>query len=461
MSATIPATSAPARRGGLGSTILIVLGSLAALIALGLLAGGIGLVWADTTQRDADGYFTTQEERLSTPAHALTHEGVHVSRTPDWLVERLGTIRVRVTADPGRQLFVGVAEEASVDRYLRGVGHEEVVVLQYDSPFRTDTIPITGGAPATPPLEAGFWAASESGSGTQTLTWPVASGDWSFVVMNADGSPAVAADVQLGVDVDWLLAIAIALFVAAVLVGLGSAAMLVAGVRRSPGEGGGAGIAPAAPLAGEPVEAAYPVALEARLDEPLSRGLWLVKWFLAIPHFVVLAFLWAAFIVLTLVAFFAILFTGRYPRSIFDFNLGVLRWTWRACFYSVSGIGTDRYPPFSLGPEPDYPATLDVAYPQRLSRGLVLVKSWLLAIPHLIVVAIFTGSATWAWADWQVQWPGLIGLLTVVAGVVLLFRGGYPREIFELVVGCSRWVYRVIAYVALMRDEYPPFRLGR
>jgi hypothetical protein len=213
-------------------------------------------------------------------------------------------------------------------------------------------------------------------------------------------------------------------------------------------------------MAAPPIQ---PVRLEGRLDPGLSRWLWLVKWLLAIPHFIVLAFLWIAFVVLTVVAFFAILFTARYPRGIFEFNLGVLRWTWRVAFYSYGALGTDRYPPFTLRAAPDYPATLDVTYPGELSRGLVLVKWWLLAIPHYLILGVLLGGG-WGW-DWDDGgWggaPGLIGLLVLFAGVALLFTTRYPRGIFDFVLGLDRWVARVVAYAGLMTDAYPPFRLDQ
>ena len=288
--------------------------------------------------------------------------------------------------------------------------------------------------------------------------------------MNADASPQFAADLTAGVRSALLGPIAVGLIVGTIVLLGAAVALLVWGAsglgRAVTSTGDVTSPCPHTPLGWLVAEHPYPVQLTGELTPPLSRWLWLVKWILAIPHYVVLAFLWIAFVVTTIIAGFAILFTGRYPRSLFAFNVGVVRWSWRVGFYSYSALGTDQYPPFSLA-RTDYPADFDVDYPERLSRGLVLVKSWLLAIPHLIIVGLLT--APWYWVangaptdDYQRSVGiSLLGLLVLVAGLALLFTGRYPPSLFDLIMGINRWVYRVTAYVALMRDEYPPFRLDQ
>lgn len=212
-----------------------------------------------------------------------------------------------------------------------------------------------------------------------------------------------------------------------------------------------------------PADQPYPVRVYAGPNGPPSRLLWLVKWLLLVPHLIVLIPLWIGFWLLTLVALVAIVATGSYPRWIFDFNLGVMRWSWRLAYYGYGVLGTDHYPPFTLKDVPDHPARLDIDYPVRLHRGLALVK-WLLVLPHALILAILFGGGGWlGWQTGDSAWAwsggGLVGLLVLISAVVLAFTGTYPRSLFGLVVGFNRWALRTTAYVALMTDRYPPFRL--
>jgi hypothetical protein len=463
--------------------LLVVLGALGILIGLALLAGGGVLTWALATQRDSDGFFKTSTERLSSPTYAISKQGLDVDLgeegDPLFKPGRLGTIRIRATSANGKPVFIGIGPEDAVDSYLSGAAHDEIVDIDVD-PFRPTYRRERGGRPPTPPGRQSIWVISARGPGRQEVTWKVADGSWAAVLMNATATRGVAADVSIGAKSDLVLPAAIVLLVLGVLFTGGGVGLVVLGLRHRPVAAavvpagavppGAPEVVPPAPgeaaaeTAVSPVEAGpkpYPIGVEARLDADLSRWLWVVKWLLAIPHYVVLVLLSIGFFLLTVVAFFAILVTGRYPRSIFAFNVGVLRWAWRVSFYAFA-LGTDRYPPFTLDAAPDYPATLDIPYPERLSRGLVLVKWWLLALPHLIVLAFFFGELGWSWGEhgW-VQLPSLAAVLGIIAGGHLLFTGRYPRDLFELILGLYRWGFRVGGYVSLMRDEYPPFRLSR
>ncbi len=437
-----------------GRIVIIVIATIVAIVSVGFVVGGGAMIWAFGTERDADGFFTSPDYPLATDGYALTSTDVDLATSPgEWFPDGLVDVRFDVTAGGDAPVFVGIGPSSDVAGYLDGVAIDQVSDFgpeESDVSYET----VTGTVPAATPAAQDFWVASAAGTGMQTLTWDVAAGSWTVVVMNADASPGVLVTAEAGAQVEGFLAIAIAvLLFGLLLAGLAALLLVLATRSRVTDESKAAAIAPEA----------YPVVLEGSIDPGLSRWMWLVKWFLAIPHFVVLAFLWIAFSVLTVAAFFAILFTGRYPRAIFDFNVGVMRWSWRVSYYAFSALATDQYPPFTLR-DVEYPARFDVAYPERLSRGLVLVKWWLLAIPHYLIVGVLTSGLVW-WAaevggDAALRvGGGLIGILVLVAAIALTFTGRYPPGLFDLIMGLNRWVYRVGAYASLMRDEYPPFRL--
>lgn len=456
-------TAEPRNRPG-----FMIVGALLSLVGVPLLVGGLALGWALMTQRDGDGFFTTPTEHISSPSVALTTRALDLGDLgpDDWWADRdVATVRLRVTSREPGPVFVGIGPSDAVAAYLRDAPYDEITDITDNDPFRYTLTRHGGDADSAPaPTRQGFWTAQASGGGSQELTWDLRPGTYTVVVMNADGTAGVDVDVVAGGRLALLTPLAAGLVLVGLALVAAGALLLVRGAGSAspgapPARPGTRLTADETPPSGFEVS---PVRVTGIQDAHLSRGLWLVKWVLVLPHLVILAALWLVFAVLTVVAFASILFTERYPRSIFDLNVGILRWSWRVAFYATSALGTDRYPPFSLTAR-DYPADLDVAYPERLSRRLVLVKSWLLALPHLIVLSVLSG--TWGWTfgndGARLSAGGLIGALTFAAGLLLLFTGRYPSSLFDLLIGLNRWTYRVIAYVALMTDQYPPFRLDQ
>ncbi|MFZ0014834.1 MAG: DUF4389 domain-containing protein, partial [Acidimicrobiia bacterium] len=430
-----------------GKIAMAIIGALAALVAVGLILGGAGLLWANGTQRNSDGFFTSPTAQLATEDYAITSADIDLGSQPgDWFPSgNLATVRLAADSDTAKSVFVGIGPDDEVDDFLAGVAHSRVTRIR--SGGRISYSDVSGSdTPALPSNET-FWAASAEGP-SPDLAWDLEQGRWTVVIMNADATAGVTVDASAGARTELLVPVAIGLLVTGLVIAVAAAVLLVLAFRRSAETAEGAAVVGADTTLGAGV-GRYPVRIEGNLDSGVSRWQWLVKWFLAIPHFIVLAFLWAAFFLLTVVAGFAILFTGRYPRGIFDFNVGVMRWSWRVAYYSYGVLGTDQYPPFTLA-EADYPATLQVAYPEELSRGLVLVKWWLLAIPQYLIVGLFTTGLVW----WTTEigdagqtvaqvGGGLIGILVLVAAIALLFTGRYPQGLFDLVMGLNRWVYRV------------------
>jgi hypothetical protein len=214
--------------------VALVAGIVVVLIGIGLLAGGGIALWADRTQRDADGFLSTDFHRYASPTYALTVERIDLrAHGPHWLYPRglLGTIRIR--AQPaGKPLFIGVARSADAARYLSGVAHTRLTEFGTGFSDRARGRSVPGGPPAGPPLDQGFWYVTSSGPGTRTLTWPVRSGSWTFVLMNADASAGVDVRANVGAKVPALLWIAIGLLIAGALVIAVGALLVWIGTRR-------------------------------------------------------------------------------------------------------------------------------------------------------------------------------------------------------------------------------------
>lgn len=203
-----------------GRIIAVIVGALLAMLGLGATGAGVGMVAVHVAQGD-EGYYRTPTERFETPTAAFVAfaDLGDPGRTDD---HPIGEIRVRATAADREPTFVGIGPRDDVEAWLAGVAHERVTSVRY-VPFRVETERHPGTRGATPPDQEDFWVASTSGGGTQSLTWRSQRGDWALVVMNADGQPGVAADVDTGVAGRWLLP-------AGIVVGAIGVLLLAAGV---------------------------------------------------------------------------------------------------------------------------------------------------------------------------------------------------------------------------------------
>ena len=244
-----PTTSDAARPRRSGPRIAaIVTGGVAAAVAILVLAAGAALLWGDS-QKDDRGYLATGSEPFATSTHALVSEDLDVDLDgAGWIMDRddYGNVRLEVSSRTDEPIFVGIAPTRDVSAYLGRTSHASVTDVSY-SPFRASYADHAGGQRPAPPADERFWTASAHGTGPQTVTWDVDDGNWSIVVMNADGSRGVDAGISAGAKVPFLTALAW-ITIAAGLALLAIAAVLVLlGVRTPDGRP----TAPAAP-AGNP-----------------------------------------------------------------------------------------------------------------------------------------------------------------------------------------------------------------
>jgi hypothetical protein len=213
----------------------VIAASVAGLLSLGLLAAGGLLLWGDS-QKDAQGYLTTASHRFHTETAALATDNMDLDFDGiDSVIDRdrYGKIRVQVDSRADKPVFVGVAPTSDVKRYLNGTSHELVRDLSY-GPFHVDYEHQPGRSLPLAPAAQHFWTASDHGTGERTLTWDVEDGDWSIVVMNADGSRGVDAGVSTGADVPFLSSIGWGLTIGGLVLLVFAASMTVVAVRVRP-----------------------------------------------------------------------------------------------------------------------------------------------------------------------------------------------------------------------------------
>jgi len=236
---------APARSTSAGRVVATVSGAIAGLVAFGLIVAGAVLLYGNA-QKDHDGYLSTHTERYHTRTFALATDDLDVNTdAPDWVTDgtALGHVRLKATSRAGKPVFVGIAPTKDVAAYLRGTSHAIVTDVDYPS-FHATYRTRVGDWPA-PPLAQRFWTASANGTGTQAVDWKVRDGNWSVVVMNADGSANVDAGVKAGADAPWLAAAGWTTLGGGVLLMAFAGALVWVGTRRPRRDGAPAGLAPA------------------------------------------------------------------------------------------------------------------------------------------------------------------------------------------------------------------------
>ncbi|MBK5233541.1 MAG: DUF4389 domain-containing protein [Thermoleophilia bacterium] len=183
----------------------------------------------------------------------------------------------------------------------------------------------------------------------------------------------------------------------------------------------------------------YPVQVEADLLPEYSRFMPLIKWFLLIPQYIVLVFLGIGALFVIMIAFFAILFTGTFPKGMWDYLVGVHRWALRVMAYHL--LVSDKYPPYSMDEQPGDTVRLHAAYPETVERWRPFV-AWLLVIPYMFVASLIGMVAS---------------ICSFIAFFTIIFTKKIPDGLFDVIRISFVWQIRAGFYNSWMSTEYPPF----